>query len=166
MKKSTSLNLITKSNHHLHSNNNRCSRRHHQWSWTTSAVFATKLFHLIKHLVVTKPATVNLHQKHQHFPLHYQRQNRRRWWWFWRGENGEIFSGKEKVQGCVWWFWLKCEEGGICNAGAKWEKQEKNKLKSEKWTFSKSIKLVPEHVASFLPRVQDNTACRATCQHG
>jgi len=42
-------------------------------------------------------------------------------------------------------------------------KAKEKKLKSENWTFSKSIKLVPE---SFLPRVQDNTACRATDQHG
>jgi len=28
--------------------------------------------------------------------------------------------------------------------------------------FPLSIKLVLEHVASFLPRVQDNTTCRAT----
>jgi len=26
---------------------------------------------------------------------------------------------------------LKCEEGGLSNAGAKWEKQKKDKLKSE-----------------------------------
>jgi len=32
--------------------------------------------------------------------------------------------------------------------------------------FPLSIKLVLEHVASFLPRVHDNTACRATNQHG
>jgi len=38
-------------------------------------------------------------------------------------------------------------------------KAEKNKLKSENsTTFFNLIKLVPEHVASFLPRVQDNTA--------
>jgi len=49
---------------------------------------------------------------------------------------------------------VKCEEGGMGNAEAKWEKQKKkNKLKSENWTFSNSIKLVLEHVASFLPRV-------------
>jgi len=36
-------------------------------------------------------------------------------------------------------------------------KSRKNKLKSENSIFSNSIKLVPEHVASFLPRVQDNT---------
>jgi len=45
-------------------------------------------------------------------------------------------------------------------------KSRKNKLKSENSTFSNSIKLVPEHMASFLPRVQDNTACRTTDQHG
>jgi len=45
-------------------------------------------------------------------------------------------------------------------------KSKKNKLKSENSTFSNSIKLVPEHVASFLPRVQDNTTCRAIAQHG
>jgi len=39
------------------------------------------------------------------------------------------------------------------NAGAKWEKPEKNKLKSENETFSNSIKLVLEHVTFFLPRV-------------
>jgi len=32
--------------------------------------------------------------------------------------------------------------------------------------FPLSIKLVLEHVASFLPRVQDNTACKATYQDG
>jgi len=32
--------------------------------------------------------------------------------------------------------------------------------------FPLSIKSVLEHVASFLPRVQDNTACRTTNQHG
>jgi len=38
-------------------------------------------------------------------------------------------------------------------------KSRKNKLKSENsTTFFNSIKLVREHVASFLPRVQDNTA--------
>jgi len=60
---------------------------------------------------------------------------------------------------------LKCEEGGMGNAGQN-GKSRKNKLKSENSTFSNSIKLVPEHVASFLPHVQDNTACRATAQHG
>jgi len=38
--------------------------------------------------------------------------------------------------------------------------KEKKKLKSENRTFSNSIKLVLEHVASFLPRVQDNTTGR------
>jgi len=32
--------------------------------------------------------------------------------------------------------------------------------------FPLSIKLVLEHVAFFVPRVQDNTACRTTDQHG
>jgi len=62
---------------------------------------------------------------------------------------------------------VKCEEGGMGNAGTNWEKQKKkNKLRSENWTFHNSIKLVLEHVASFLPRVQDNTTCGATYQHG
>jgi len=59
----------------------------------------------------------------------------------------------------------KCEEGGMVMQGQN-GKAGKNKLKSENSTFSNSIKLVPEHVASFLPRVQDNTSCRATDQHG
>ena len=37
-------------------------------------------------------------------------------------------------------------------------KSRKNKLKSENSTFSNSIKLVPEHVASFLPRMQGDSS--------
>jgi len=36
-----------------------------------------------------------------------KRDNRRRWWWFWRGENGESFSGKEKSQ---WRFFMFLRE--------------------------------------------------------
>jgi len=60
----------------------------------------------------------------------------------------------------------KCEEGGMVMQGQNGKSRRKKKLKCENSTFSNSIKLVPEHVASFLPRVQDNTACRATDQHG
>jgi len=74
----------------------------------------------------------------------------------------EVLAGRRRVKDVF--DVLKCE-GGIGNAGTKWEKQ-KNTLKSENSTFSNSIKLVPEHVASFLPCVQDNTTCRATSQHG
>lgn len=76
----------------------------------------------------------------------------------------DVLAGRRMVKDVF--VVLKCEAGGMGNAGAKWEKQEKNKRKSENSTFSNSIKLVPEHVASFLPRIQDNTACRATYQHG
>jgi len=61
---------------------------------------------------------------------------------------------------------VKCEEEGMGNTGEKLEKHKKIKLKSENWNFFTSIKLVLEHMVSFLPRGQDNTTCRATDQHG
>ena len=42
----------------------------------------------------------------------------------------EVLAGRRRVKDVF--DVLKCEEGGICNAGAKWETQGKNKLKSEK----------------------------------
>ena len=48
-----------------------------------------------------------------------KRENHRRWWWFYRGENGESFSAKEKGQRRFWCFWVKCEEGGMSNTRAK-----------------------------------------------
>ena len=75
----------------------------------------------------------------------------------------EVLAGRRRVNDVF--DVLKCEEGGMGNVGQN-GKSRKNKLKSENSTFSNSIKLVSEHMTSFLPCVQDNTTCRATAQHG